>query len=416
MAHVEKREGRKLPFLVGWRDPATKKMRWKSFKLRRDAEEYCDTVSTELRQGTYVDRRPLPVKTYATDWLTRTQPTVTDATHALHEWAVNNYIIPAFNLMAIQALLPDRLERWQADLLRVPTLGPRSVQIIRTTLTTILEDARDKGYLFRNPMEKVKKFDVPERPLSFLLPAQVKALCETVGRFYGMLFLVMAFCGLRIGEATGLQPADLDLVQGLLFVRRQVVWRRKNDLRPGEPRWAFRPPKSKAGVRVVQIPAPMCPLLAAHLESLAGHPNPLGLVFPSETGTPLDRRNVRRRHFVPAMKALRIAGVRQHDLRRSFIFVHVQAGTHPKVVQEQVGHGTFKLTWDVYGKMAGKAQLSPEQKTRFDGIATASLPKEIPETCSPPDDAPDYRQERLMGRQLGPKPDRDGEESECEEK
>ena len=225
----------------------------------------------------------------------------------------------------------------------------------------------------------------------------------------------MAFCGLRIGEATGLQRADLDLVQGLLFVRRQVIWRRKKDLRPGEPRWAFRPPKSKAGVRVVEIPAPMLPLLAAHLESLAGHPNPLDLVFPSETGTPLDRRNVRRRHFVPAMKALGITGVRQHDLRRSFIFVHVQAGTHPKVVQEQTGLGTFKLTWDVYGKMAGKAGLTPEQKARFDGIASASLPKEIADTCSPTDDAPEYRQERLKGRQLGPKPTGNGGEPEGEE-
>ena len=111
-----------------------------------------------------------------------------------------------------------------------------------------------------------------------------------------------------------------------------------------------------------------------------------------------------------------LKGVPLYDLRRSFIYVHVQAGTHPKVVQEQTGHGTFKLTWDVYGKMAGKAQLTPEQKTRFDGIATASLPKAIPEAVTPADDAPEYRQERLRGRQLGPKPNGDGGTPEVEEK
>jgi hypothetical protein len=63
-------------------------------------------------------------------------------------------------------------------------------------------------------------------------------------------------------------------------------------------------PKSKAGIRVVEIPAPLVPLVAAHLETLHGLPNPLDLVFPSEAGTPLDPKNVRRRHFVPATQAL----------------------------------------------------------------------------------------------------------------
>lgn len=255
MAHIEKREGRKLPVLVGWRDPTTKKMKWKSFKLKREAEDFRDTVSTEIRQGTYVDRSPIPVKTYATDCLVRMQPTVTDATHALHEWAVDNYIIPAFKFLPIQALTPKRLEKWQAELLCRPKLAPRSAEIIRTTLTSLLEDAVEKGYLFRNPMAKVRRFKVPERSLSFLIPEQVKALCEMVGRFYGMLFLVMAFCGLRIGEAVALQPGDLDLTEGLLYMRRQVVWRKKKNLPAGEPRWAFVPPKTRAGVRVVEIPA-----------------------------------------------------------------------------------------------------------------------------------------------------------------
>jgi hypothetical protein len=50
--------------------------------------------------------------------------------------------------------------------------------------------------------------------------------------------------------------------------------------------------------------SPLVPLVAAHLETLHGHPNPLDLVFPSEAGTPLYPKNVRRRHFVPAMQAL----------------------------------------------------------------------------------------------------------------
>jgi hypothetical protein len=53
---------------------------------------------------------------------------------------------------------------------------------------------------------------------------------------------------------------------------------------------------------VVEIPAAMVPLMAAHLDTLNEDPNPLDLVFPSEVGTPLYPKNVRRRHFAPAAK------------------------------------------------------------------------------------------------------------------
>jgi hypothetical protein len=117
-------------------------------------------VSTELRQGTYVDRRPIPSKHYFLDWLGRTKPTVSANTHALHEWAVK-YLIAAFNLIAIQALNADQIERWQAELLSNGKPGPRSVAIIRGVLRMILEDAKAKGIIFLNPMDRVRRFAAP---------------------------------------------------------------------------------------------------------------------------------------------------------------------------------------------------------------------------------------------------------------
>jgi integrase len=207
-------------------------------------------------------------------------------------------------------------------------------------------------YLFVNPTEKVRRFAVPERELRVLEPLGVKALCELVGRFYGMLYLLTAFCGLRIGEVTGLAKPDLEDGRGLLTVRRQVIWRRKKDCLDGAPRWAVAGPKSKAGICVVEIPAPTRPPLAARLETLTAVRNPLNLVFPSEVGTPLDPKNIRHRHFAPALKGLGLSGIRQHDMRRTFIAMHVEAGTHPKFVQDRVGPSGIRLTMDVYGKVA----------------------------------------------------------------
>ena len=102
------------------------------------------------------------------------------------------------------------------------------------------------------------------------------------------------------------------------------------------------------------------------------------LVFPSQTGTPLYPKNIRRRHFIPALQALGIVGIRQHDLRRSFVAIHVEAGTHPKLVQERVGHSSIALTMDVYGKIAEQMALTTEQEARFEALAAKAIPAPVP--------------------------------------
>ena len=59
---------------------------------------------------------------------------------------------------------------------------------------------------------------------------------------------------------------------------------------------------------------------------------------------------------------------------RTFIAMHVEAGTHPKQIQERVGHGDIRLTMDVYGKIAGSMALSAEQTTRLDAATARALP------------------------------------------
>jgi len=45
-------------------------------------------------------------------------------------------------------------------------------------------------------------------------------------------------------------------------------------------------------------------------------------LFSTCDGTPLMQRNIRRRHFQPALEALGLTGIRPHDFRRSFVALH----------------------------------------------------------------------------------------------
>lgn len=51
-----------------------------------------------------------------------------------------------------------------------------------------------------------------------------------------------------------------------------------------------------------------------------------------------------------------------------------QAGTHPTLVQDRVGHSNIKLTMDVYGKLAGDMALAEDQAARLNALTAKALP------------------------------------------
>ena len=58
----------------------------------------------------------------------------------------------------------------------------------------------------------------------------------------------------------------------------------------------------------------------------------------------------------------------------TFIAMHVETGTHPEQIQERVGHGDFRLTRDLCGKIVGSMVLSAEQTGRLDAATARALP------------------------------------------
>ena len=75
-----------------------------------------------------------------------------------------------------------------------------------------------------------------------------------------------------------------------------------------------------------------------------------GLVFPSVTGTHLDRNNLRRRgHEVALARACITTHVRPHDLRHTDATTALASGASIYFVTEQLGHADIQTTIDLYG-------------------------------------------------------------------
>ena len=70
-------------------------------------------------------------------------------------------------------------------------------------------------------------------------------------------------------------------------------------------------------------------------------------MFTKETGEPFHPQVVRRA-FAQAIAAAKLPEIWLHDLRQTHATLALQAGIHPKVVSERLGHATIAITLDTY--------------------------------------------------------------------
>lgn len=180
------------------------------------------------------------------------------------------------------------------------------------------------------------------KPAEYLTPEDLATVLRTAERICPKeypIFLVSASCGLRIGEAIGLQVGDLD-VAGL---RLHVRW----TVRRG---YISSPKSSKAGV--VEVPASTMKVLADLKElrqvEAAVNGGEARWLSPGEaTGMPETPEEVQRA-FQRVLKAAGLRRIRPHDLRYTYATLAIQAGVPLLTVSRQLRHASISTTADLY--------------------------------------------------------------------
>ncbi len=71
-------------------------------------------------------------------------------------------------------------------------------------------------------------------------------------------------------------------------------------------------------------------------------------MFCTDVGTPLDPTTMLRSSFWPLLAKAGVPKIRFHDLRHSAASLLLSMGTHPKIVQELLGHSNISMTLDTY--------------------------------------------------------------------
>lgn len=281
------------------------------------------------------------------------------------------YWIPLIGEVGLDRLRPehiasvlDRIEEWNAEIQaaseedRAPSLPgdvrrrPKVVGVatqhrILATLRAALNTAVRQRLIDWNPCLAVEL--PPERrdPARVWSPDQVTAFFRAAeDHRMGLLFRVVLLRGLRRGEVCGLRWEDLDLDARRARIAQEV-------LQLGG-RIVVDTPKTRAGERFVSLDADTVDLLKAHRtaqkrerlawgEAYRDH----GLVFCREDGSPMPPDRVTQ-HFKRIARDAGLPVIRLHEARHTAASLALEAGLDTKLVSDQLGHSTTRITSDLY--------------------------------------------------------------------
>ncbi len=155
---------------------------------------------------------------------------------------------------------------------------------------------------------------------------------------YGLLVKVLAYCGFRWGEASGLRVQDIDFARGRLEVQHTVV-EVDGVQTDSEPK--------DYEARSIPVPASILADLRSRVDGEEG----CSPVFAAARGGWLRGRVFRRDWLDDAARMIGQDGLTPHELRHTAASLAISTGANVKAVQRMLGHASAAVTLDVYSDL-----------------------------------------------------------------
>lgn len=341
MATIEKCQTSRgeICYRVRYRTPDNRSTQKRGFKTKRDAEAFANSVEVDKRTGAYV--KPslgrITVRELAPDWLARKKQATAASHHRMLESAWRVHVEPKWGRMSVADIDLGSIEAWIASM---GAKGSGATTVLRAhgVLSGILADAVKAKRLTVNPAKGVD--NLPRKTTRrhvYLSAEDVRRLADEAAE-HRALVLLLAYCGLRWGEAIGLRLIDVEFLRRRLNVSENAVQLgTKHAVGPTKGRHA----------RSVPVPE----FVLNELSRQCGGKAPGDLVFPSRDGGYLQRPKSSTGWFQAAVKRAKVQKVTPHDLRHTCASLAVSAGVNVLALQRMLGHKSAKITLDTYADL-----------------------------------------------------------------
>ncbi len=317
-------------------------------KTRQEVAHLLATAVRDYERGiTPIDERQT-VGVYLSSWIAGYKQRRRLTSYERNERTARLHLIPGLGKMALARLTPQHVEAFYTRKLAERTTA-YTVRMCHRVLRQALNGALRLGLVHRNVAIVVKPPRWRAREMAFYTEKQVQTLLKAAaGNRLEALIVIALATGMREGELLALGRDDVDLENGSLLVRANLVATKAGILREEV--------KTGTSRRRIALPSIAVEALHHHRTRQACERLRLGeawqdlnVVFPNTVGGYYDAHNWRAAWFYPLLQRAGLPRIRPHDLRHTAATLLLARGVPVKVVSEMLGHANVGITLSIYG-------------------------------------------------------------------
>ncbi|WP_240744003.1 tyrosine-type recombinase/integrase [Mycobacterium paragordonae] len=273
-------------------------------------------------------------------WLERKKATTEPSHSRMLESAWRVHVQPVWGGVPVNKVSATAVKNWTAAMTGA---GCSATTVLRAlgVLAGVLDDAITDGRISKNPArgldpKRREKPTKPKRKHVYLDHDAVARLADQAGE-HRALVLVLAYTGIRWGEAVALRVRHIDEVRRRLLVIDNAVQlgvdHALGDPKDDEPR---------------EVPVPK--FVMAELKKQVHGRGPDDLVF-GDGAKYLPRPKSSGGWFAGAVKRAKIQAITPHDCRHTAASLAISAGANVLAVSRMLGHENPQVTLRTYADL-----------------------------------------------------------------
>ncbi len=317
----------------------TKKQKFKrGFSLQREAKEWENDFLTKQAAEPSMPFSML-AEIYLEDKLEHSKR----ATYETKKNRVEVWILPYFKDKPLDSISAADVRKWEAEMKSATSrigepLSPGYLQNLYTELSSMFNFAVRFYGLTVNPARIAgNTIGKKQRSMDFWTKEEFDRFISTFDRadpFY-TAFLLLYYCGMRIGELMALTVGDIDMEVGELTINKTY--------HKFEGEEIVTAPKTQKSNRVLLLPSFLVDCLRRYISHIYAPEKETRLFL-------IPRTNYARQLNNHSEKA-GVKRIRIHDLRHSNASLLIEMGFSALLVSERLGHENVSTTLNIYSHL-----------------------------------------------------------------
>lgn len=341
-------------------------VRKSGFKTYKEAEKAYDLVVKQIKDGTLnaESNKRLKVNDLYKMWLPLYEQDVRESTAINAEMYFKN-ILKSLGNVYLDKLTPLVCQKVVNQWYKKTHYSTFNYLCIYST--KLLEYAVKIDLISANPMKKIikpKKKTVAPKKLKFYTINELKQFLATAKKISFkkfVLFRLLSYSGMRVGEALALNWSDIDFNNNTVSISKTVATSRHT--------FSINKPKTQAGNRVISLDDETINYLAEwrkrqqkdltilNLNAFDDH----NLLFANRDNGLLGHSSVRYWARDIAKKA-GLKYITVHGFRHTHASILFKSGASMKEIQTRLGHSSIKMTMDIYTHLTSEQEANTVNK------------------------------------------------------